>query len=97
MNYHIIIVGRSKGVVLCSANTGVKPTPAVSVFFNNRRCRLGVAGNTDLAGVARFMLLGISGGVGWSQQACPSVSVPAGEALRGFSALDRRCRSHVPS
>eukprot|EP00959_Pyramimonas_sp_CCMP1952_P214816 4495357-Pyramimonas_sp.AAC.1 len=37
-----------------------------------------MVGNTDLAGVARFMHSGISGGVGWSQQACLSVSVPAG-------------------
>eukprot|EP00976_Prorocentrum_cordatum_P006190 123621-Prorocentrum_minimum.AAC.1 len=61
-----------------SGSTGVKPTPAVAGFFNNRRCRLDVARNTDLAGVGRFTLSGISAGVGWSERACPSVSVPAG-------------------
>eukprot|EP00976_Prorocentrum_cordatum_P015728 315392-Prorocentrum_minimum.AAC.3 len=70
-----------------SGNTGVKPTPAVSGFFYNRRCRLGVARNTDLAGVGQFTLSGISAGVGWSEWACPSVSVPAGVALRATPAV----------
>eukprot|EP00976_Prorocentrum_cordatum_P050799 1025337-Prorocentrum_minimum.AAC.3 len=74
-------------VVVSSASTGVQRTPAVSGFFHNRRYRLGMAGNTDLAGVGRFMLSGISSGVGCSQRACPSVSVPAGVALRATPAV----------
>eukprot|EP00959_Pyramimonas_sp_CCMP1952_P056402 1177775-Pyramimonas_sp.AAC.1 len=52
--------------VVPSGDIGVKPTPAVLGIFNNRRCRLGVARNTDLAGVGRSTLSGISAGVGWA-------------------------------